>query len=133
MARTFVAYTDPQWRPCTSTWVEQMTYTMQYGGSMRAPGKVVPSPHPTTRPPMGEVRARIVSKAYPGVHTPAGVQHNLAWANDTVWLGGSHEDAAAIAGALPATEDVVAMRSAVSKMHVLRTWMEGQRIWYGTP
>ena len=82
---------------------------------------------------MGEVRARMVSKAYPGVHTPAGLLHSLAWADDTVWLGGSREDAAAFAGALPGAEDAVALGSNVSKMHVLRTWMEGQRIRYGAP
>ena len=38
--------------------------------------------------PMGEVWARMVSKAYPRVHTPAGLLHSLAWADDTVWLGG---------------------------------------------
>ena len=81
--------------------------------------------------PMGEVWARMVSKAYPGVHTPAGLLHSLALADDTVWLGGSSEDASAIAGALPAAEDAVALGSDVSKMHVLRTWMEGQRIRYG--
>ena len=36
--------------------------------------------------PMGEVRVRMVSKAYPGVHTPAGLLHSV---DDTVWLGGS--------------------------------------------
>ena len=48
-------------------------------------------------------------------------------------LGGSPEDVSAIARALPATEDAVALGSDVSKMHVLRTWMEGQRVWYGVP
>ena len=37
-----------------------------------------------------------------------------------MWLGGSPEDAAAIAGALPAAEDAAALGSDVSKMHVLR-------------
>ena len=64
---------------------------------------------------------------------PSGLLHTVAWADDTVWLGGSQEDAAAIAGALPAAEDGVALGSNVSKMHVLRTWMEGQRIRYGAP
>ena len=50
-----------------------------------------------------------------------------------MWLGGSKEDADAIAGALPAAEDAVALESDVSKMHVLRTWMEGQRVRYGAP
>ena len=49
--------------------------------------------------PMGEVRAKIVSRDYPGVLTPAGLLHILAWANDTVWLGGSPEDVSAIARA----------------------------------
>ena len=83
--------------------------------------------------PMGEVRAKMVSRAYPGVLTPPGVLHTLAWADDTVWLGGSPEDAAAIARALPTAEDAVAQGSDVSKMHVLRTWMEGQRVRYGVP
>ena len=83
--------------------------------------------------PMGEVRARMVSKAYPGVHTPAGLLHSVAWADHAVWLGGSKEDADAIARALPAAEDAVALGSDVSKMHVLRTWMGGRRIWYGAP
>ena len=40
---------------------------------------------------MGEVRARMVSKAYPGVHSLAGLLHSLAWANNTVWLArGAH-------------------------------------------
>ena len=81
--------------------------------------------------PMGEVRAKMVSKAYRGVLTRAGLLHSLAWADDTVWLGGSREDASAIAQALPAAEDAVALGSDVSKMHVLRTWMEGQRVRYG--
>ena len=71
--------------------------------------------------PMGEVRARMVSKAYHRVRTPAGLLHSVAWADDTVWLGGSKEDADAIAGALPAVEDAVVLGSDVSKMHVLRT------------
>ena len=85
---------------------------------------------PSDYAPMGEVRARMVSKAYPRVHTPAGLLHILAWADDTVWLGGSPEDASAIARALPAAEDAVALGSDVSKMHVLRTWMEGSE--FGT-
>ena len=76
---------------------------------------------PLNYAPMGEVKARMVSKAYPGVPTPAGLLHSLAWAEDTVWLGGSKEDAGAIAGALPTAEDAVALGSDVSKMHVLRT------------
>ena len=28
--------------------------------------------------PMGEVRARMASKAYPGLHTPAGLRHDVA-------------------------------------------------------
>ena len=83
--------------------------------------------------PIGEVRAKMVSRAYPGVLTPAGLLHSLAWADDTVWLGGSPEDVCAIAGALPAAEDAVALGSIVSKMHVLRTWMDGQRVRYGVP
>ena len=83
--------------------------------------------------PMGEVRAKMVFKAYPGVLTPPGLLHSLAWADDTVWLGGSSEDVSAIARALPAAEDAVALGSDVSKMHVLRTWMEGQRVRYGVP
>ena len=71
--------------------------------------------------PMGEVRAKMVSRNYPGVLTPAGLLHSLAWADDTVWLGGSPEDASAIARALPAAEDAMALGSDVSKMHVLRT------------
>ena len=39
----------------------------------------------------------------------------------------------AIARALPAAEDAVTLGSDVSKMHVLRTWMEGQRVRYGVP
>ena len=70
---------------------------------------------PLDYPPMGEVRARMVSKAYPGVHTPAGLLHSLSWADDMVWLGRSREDTAAIAGALPATEDAVALGSEVSR------------------
>ena len=83
--------------------------------------------------PMGEVWAKMVSKAYPGVLKPAGLLHSLAWADDTVWLGGCSEDVSAIAKALPAAEDAVALGSDVSKMHVLRTWMEGQRVRYGVP
>ena len=83
--------------------------------------------------PMGEVRAKMVSRNYPGVLTPAGLLHSLAWADDTVWLGGSPEDVSAIAKALPAAEDAVALGSDVSKMHVLRTWMDGQRVRYGVP
>ena len=82
---------------------------------------------------MGEVRAKMVSRDYPGVLTPAGLLHSLALADDTVWLGGSPEDVSAIARALPAAEDAVALGSDVSKMHVLRTWMEGQRVRYGVP
>ena len=82
---------------------------------------------------MGEVRAKMVSRDYPGVLTLAGLLHSLAWANDTVWLGVSPEDASAIARALPAAEDAVALGSDVSEMHVLRTWMEGQRVRYGDP
>ena len=82
---------------------------------------------------MGKVRARMVSRAYPGVHTPARLLHSLDCADDTVWLGSSPDDAAAIAGALPAAEDAVALGSNVSKMHMLRTWMEGQRIRYRAP
>ena len=77
---------------------------------------------------MGEVGARMVSKAYPGVHTLAGLLHILAWADDTVWWDGTLEDVSAIAGALPAVEDAGALGSDISKMHVLRTWMEGQQI-----
>ena len=65
--------------------------------------------------------------------TPAGRLPSLAWANETVWLGGSAEDASAIATALPAAEDAVALGCDLSKMHVLRTWMEGQRVRYGYP
>ena len=83
--------------------------------------------------PMGEVRARMVPKAYPGVYTPAGLLHSLAWADNTVWLGGTSKDAFPIAGGLPAAEDAVALGSDVSKMHLLRTWMEGHRIRYGVP
>ena len=83
--------------------------------------------------PMGDVRVKMVSKAYPGVLTPAGLLHSLAWADDTVWLGGSSEDASAIARALPAAEDAVALGSDVSKMHVLHKWMEGRRVRYGVP
>ena len=43
------------------------------------------------------------------------------------------EDASAIARALPAVEDAMALGSDVSKMRVLRTWMEGQRVRYGVP
>ena len=68
--------------------------------------------------PMGEVRARMVSKAYPGMRTPAGLLHSLAWADDVVWLGGSSVDVSAIAGALPAAEDAVALGFDVSKLHV---------------
>ena len=83
--------------------------------------------------PMGQVRAKMVSKAYPGVPRPAGLLHSLASADDTVRLAGSSEDTSAIARALPAAEDAVALGSDVSKMHVLHTWMEGQRVRYGTP
>ena len=51
----------------------------------------------------------MVSRAYPGVHTPAGLVHSVAWADDRVWLGGSKEDADAIAGALPVAEDAVVL------------------------
>ena len=37
--------------------------------------------------PLGEVWKRMVSTTYPGVHTPAGLLHSLAWADDRVWLG----------------------------------------------
>ena len=83
--------------------------------------------------PMGEVRAKMVSRNYPGVFTPAGLLHSVAWADNTVWLGGSPEDVSAIARALPAAEDALALGSDVSKMHVLRTWMDGQRVRYGVP
>ena len=53
--------------------------------------------------------------------TPGGLLHRVAWARDTVWLGGSMEDAGAIAGALPVAEDAVALGSHVSKLHVLHT------------
>ena len=82
---------------------------------------------------MGDVRAKMGSKAYPGVLTPAALLQSSAWANDRVWLGRSPEDASAIAKALPAAEDAVALGSDVSKMHVLRTWMEGERVRYGVP
>ena len=83
--------------------------------------------------PMGEIRAKMVYWDYSGVLTPAGLLPSLAWADDTVWLGGSPEDVSAIARALPATECAVALGPDLSKMHVLRTWMEGQRVRYGVP
>ena len=88
---------------------------------------------PLDHAPMGEVRAKMVSKAYHGVLTTAGLLHSLAWADDTVWLGGSSEDASAIARAFPVAEDAVALGSDVSKMHVLHTWLEGQRLQHGVP
>ena len=73
---------------------------------------------PLDYPPMGEARARMVSKAYPGVHTPAGLLRSLAWADDAVWPGSPRGCAAAVVGALPAAEDAQALGSDVSKMHV---------------
>ena len=83
--------------------------------------------------PMGEVRAKMVSWDYSDVLTAAGLLHSVAWADETVWLSGSPEDMFAIARALPAAEDAVALGPDVSKMHVLRTWMEGQQLRYGVP
>ena len=50
--------------------------------------------------PIGEVQAKMVSNAYPQVLIPAGLLHSSGWVDDTVWLGGSLEDASAIATAL---------------------------------
>ena len=83
--------------------------------------------------PMGEVRVKVVSRAYPRVRTPDRLLHSVAWADDTVWLGGTAADATAIAKALPEAEDTAAVGSDVAKMHVPRMWAEGQRIRYGTP
>ena len=83
--------------------------------------------------PMGQVRAKMVSQNYPGVLTPGVLLHSLACADDTVLLGGSPEDVSAIARALPAAKDAMALGSDVSGMHVLRTWMYGQRVRYGVP
>ena len=83
--------------------------------------------------PMGEVRLKVVSRAYPRVLTPAGLLHSVAWADDTVWLGGTPADVTAIAKALPEAEDTVPLGSDVVNMHVLWTWWEDQHIRYGRP
>ena len=67
----------------------------------------------------------MVTRAYPGVQTHTGLLHTLPWADDTIWLGRSQEDADAIAKAVPLTEDAMALGSDVAKMDVLCTWMEG--------
>ena len=83
--------------------------------------------------PMKELRANMVSQAYPGVLSLAGLLQSSALADDTVWLRGSPEDAFPIARALPTAEEALAMGSDVSKMRVLRTWMDGQRVPYRVP
>ena len=60
---------------------------------------------PSDYGPMGEVLVKVVTRAYPGVQTPSGLLHSVAWADDTAWLGGSQEDAEAIARALPSADD----------------------------
>ena len=67
-----------------------------------------------------------------GAH-PSGPSAQSGLGDDTVRLGRSLEDVSAITKALPAAEDAVALGSDVSKMHGLRTWMEGQRVRYGVP
>ena len=78
--------------------------------------------------PMEKAWVKILAWALPSVCTPAGLLHDVAWADDTISPPGSWVDAVEIAAVVVLAEDTVALGSKVANMHFLCTRMEGHRV-----